>query len=177
LSNPLNIAVFGLYKTGTTAIFSNILNSLPYEPRVIFEEIAYHQLPEDHQTGVLAKVILGNTHADYLGFFGFDKKVVIVRDPRDWFISGCIFVVYQYVKKHKDFDMLHAVLELFQQKIEAPQSISMKEISKFIFSFLHKKEKDINENISSLLHDFQVTEEQIKDKCIITYEDFIDRSD
>lgn len=176
MSTPINIAVFGLYKTGTTAIYSNILNSLPYQPRVLFEEKEYHKLPEDHQTGVLAKVILGHQDADYPSFFDFDKKVVITRDPRDWFISGCIFLVYQYVKQHKDLDMLHAVLDVLQQKIEEPASISMKEIAQIVFSYSDMNWEAITSTIFSLLNDFQVVEEQIKGKCIITYEDFIDRN-
>ena len=53
-----SIAIFGPYKSGTTALFSIVRNSLPDGTRTLFEPEEYVREAEDSERIVLAKVIL-----------------------------------------------------------------------------------------------------------------------
>jgi len=72
LTHRPKIVVFGLYKTGTTALFSNLRNSVNYLPRLLVVPKAFKGIDEDVFSGVLAKVILGESDTDYASFAGFE---------------------------------------------------------------------------------------------------------
>lgn len=67
------IAVFGLYKTGTTALYSSIRQALRHSPRTLFEAERYDARPSDRERAVLAKVIVGLDNADYGSFSVFES--------------------------------------------------------------------------------------------------------
>jgi hypothetical protein len=123
------IAIFGQYKTGTTALFYLIRNSLPASTRTLFEPNEYVAEPDDVGRMVLAKVILGvpdGVHAvRYETFTGFDRKLYLVRDPRDWVVSGTLFIIQQDRHVYGDEETLRAVMALLRQKERDPRSTSL----------------------------------------------------
>jgi len=127
--HPGKIAIFGMYKSGTTALFYRIKNSLTGDVHALFEPDRYAPEPADLHRWVLAKVILGaperGHRVDYATFLDFDKKLVLVRDPRDWVVSGTLFLIQQVAHLYNDDDKLNRVLELLRQKEHSPKSLPL----------------------------------------------------
>ena len=125
------IAVFGPYKTGTTGLYSKILHSLPADVpvRTLFEPSAYTPESADAERVLLAKVILrmpeDGDGVDYASFAGFDRRVRLVRDPRDWLVSGTLFVIQQNRAVYGDDRVLEHVLGLLVAKEADPRGLSL----------------------------------------------------
>lgn len=128
---PARIAIFGPYKTGTTGLFSKILHSLPAEAavRTLFEPSRYTPEPADAGRVLLAKVILrmpeGGDDVDYASFDGFTRRLRLVRDPRDWLVSGTLFVIQQNRSVYADDRALARVLDLLAAKEADPRGVSL----------------------------------------------------
>ena len=102
MNGPQNTLVHGLAKSGTTALFSRIRNSMPadvvvesFEPPNIETIKKAHEEARRKQAPLLVKVL----HASVLEDLGaneenrriFDKIVLIVRDPRDILVSATLY--------------------------------------------------------------------------------------
>ncbi len=126
------IVIFGAYKSGTTGLFYKIRNSLPAPPRALFEAARYDPQPDDARTGVLAKIILGQAGgrplADYDSFAAFPHRLLLVRDPRDWLVSGTLFLPQQHPEIYRDPARRGALLDLLRRKEHAPDTVSFTEI-------------------------------------------------
>lgn len=126
------IAIFGQYKTGTTALFYLVRNSLPAGTRTLFEPKEYRHETGDDERLVLAKVILGLTEEPeavrYDTFTGFDRKLFIVRDPRDWLVSATVFLIQQEGDVYENEATLAAVMALLRQKERDPHSVPLVDI-------------------------------------------------
>ena len=101
------ILIQGLAKSGTSALLYKIANSLPRgETEVLFE---LPRCPGCSATNVVAKVLLDGylwsldathrhtvepTTVDIDSYAGFDKRILIVRDPRDRLISQALYVFF-----------------------------------------------------------------------------------
>jgi len=170
------IVVFGLYKTGTTALFSNIKNSLDYRPRCLFEAKEYILNQEDSHLGVLAKVILGANDTNYASFQSFDKRILIIRDPRDWVISSCIFVIQEIPEIYLNSRVLDHIRKYLLQKEEYPDRYSFCDLLEFILGFTSLKTMNAFRRWVDKLHKNFINFSQ-SDQCEfeIYYEDFIDR--
>lgn len=119
------IAIFGNYKSGTTAIFYRILKALPPYTATHFEPTEY--TPSNARVE-LAKVILGNRELDYAPFIAFDKTIIIVRDPRDWFISGLLFLPQMRPTIYDNLETMTQIISVLKQKESDPRSVSLQEI-------------------------------------------------
>lgn len=170
------IAIFGLYKTGTTALFSNVKNSLDYSPRYLFESKAYISSEKDEDQGVLAKVILGAHDTNYASFLQFDKKILIIRDPRDWLISGCIFLIQQIPEIYQNRDVLDRIRHYLHLKEKMPRLYPFCDLLEFVLGFSGLKNVESFKRWVKTLHrdfiDFSTADKSI---FKIFYEDFVDR--
>jgi hypothetical protein len=125
------IAIFGQYKTGTTGLYSKVLHSLPADAavRTLFEPSRYTPEPADADRALLAKVILrmpeGWDDVDYASFDGFTRRVRLVRDPRDWLVSGTLFVIQANRAVYADDRVLEHVLGLLAAKEADPPTLSL----------------------------------------------------
>jgi hypothetical protein len=136
----MKIVIFGLAKSGTTALFYKIKNSLSsdticlfepraFDPRCLKREGIKSLFRRRREPDVLAKVLPFRPHdaADVDSFSHFEKQILIVRDPRDRLISRLLYGVY-----HSDFcqhdDKVRAFLELLEQKEIDPRSVPLKTI-------------------------------------------------
>ncbi|MCB0165375.1 MAG: class I SAM-dependent methyltransferase [Anaerolineae bacterium] len=178
ITNPQKIAIFGQYRTGTTALFYKIGNSLPADMRALFEEQKYVPQPEDANRWVLAKVILGvgmDQSIGYDSFLGFDKKIYVVRDPRDRVISQMLFLIRQSPSIYGHKDRLRHIQRLLTQKEQNPKSLSVIEILKHILAYIpnHSWQKSIQWVIRQhqWLPEFEM---RLSDYVTIKYEDFVD---
>lgn len=140
---PRQILIAGLAKTGTTGLFFKIGNSLAAAGRpgartkILFEPAAYSG-PEDQR--VLAKILISKKNAltlwgdgrqlrwsDFEGFRGFDKKILLHRDPRDRLISSLLYSTQNRAfKKHREH--LLAFLDLLERKERDPGAVSLLEL-------------------------------------------------
>lgn len=124
---PLHIALYGQYKTGTTALFYKVKQGLPPDARTLFEEPRYTPENGDEARWLLAKVILSMDesalHVDLSSFRMFHRHVLLVRDPRDWLISGLLFLPQQAEAIYSNPARLEQVLELMRRKERDPAGL------------------------------------------------------
>jgi len=123
----------------------------------------------------LAKVILAKPESvNYSSFQKFDKKIFITRDPRDWIVSGTLFLIQQSEKINNNNNERYGnILNLLKEKEKEPSSISLIHILKLIYNFY---EKDLTDLINDIRfqHKWLIEFEEYLDSYLkIRYEDFV----
>jgi hypothetical protein len=174
------IAIFGQYKTGTTGLFTKIRNSLPYRPRCLFEEASYIPQAEDRRIGVLAKVMLGYSRtggeiAQYESFRGFDRQVYLVRDPRDWIVSGALDTIQREAAAEPDPRRQHAILRVLRAKEQEPTQLSLLQVLREIYGA--DGEARIDELAAWIVEQhawLTAFEQRLGSYVAVRYEDFVD---
>ena len=112
----MKILVIGNPKTGTSILFYKIKNSLPESTRTEFEPAKYKPQPKDNETGVLMKtLILSAQKADYNSFKEFDKKILLIRDPRDMLVSAILFIQWA-TNAFKDKKFIDKFVKILKKK-------------------------------------------------------------
>jgi hypothetical protein len=178
--NNLHIVVAGLPKTGTTALFFSIKNALKDKKcKFLFEPSKYEFCQTDREIFILAKIIFwfGRKNADYDSWKEFDKKILIVRDPRDRMVSNFLYGIRHsnfYDKKEK-FNLL---MDTLRKKEKDPESISLLDLYQLRtelsgFTFSKKSFFDLFRGHSECFMDFHRKNE---DYFLIKYENFIDKN-
>jgi len=130
----MKILISGLGKSGTTALFFRIKNSMPENTKTLFEPEKYIPHAHDQNKAVLAKILLYKPQEiDYESFSCFDKKILIIRDPRDRLISMLLYRAWNsfYGDDHK----VSKFLELLRKKELRPSSVSVLNILRMINKF------------------------------------------
>lgn len=136
----MRIVIYGLAKSGTTALFYLLKNALPPDAVCLFEPHAFDPRAVERgrlrrllrgrsEPDVLAKVLAfrPNRPADVESFASFDKQVLIVRDPRDRLISRLLYAVYHSTFYNCD-EALRVLLELLRRKEADPRSVPVGEL-------------------------------------------------
>jgi hypothetical protein len=128
----VRILILGVGKSGTTALFYKIKNSLPSHAVCLFEPRAFGPALRRAQGRlslsrwfsrrepvILAKILpFDERHpVDYDSFSSFDKQVMIVRDPRDQLISKLLYGV-----RDSDLWSRDGELEEFLQALAAKEA-------------------------------------------------------
>src|SRR3989344_2209096 len=120
-----NILILGFSKTGTTALYYKLLNSLPANTKGLFEPKQFVPELEDDKRPLLAKVIVDSyLNNDIDSFNNFDKKILIIRDPRDRLISMLLY----FLRDRGilcDETLIKYYFELIKKKQENPDSVSI----------------------------------------------------
>jgi hypothetical protein len=176
------MVVFGQYRTGTTALFYRIKNSLSGEVRTLFEVVDYAEEPDDARRDVLAKVILRTPETPdprgatrYERFMGFDKQLYLVRDPRDWLVSGLLFAIQQEPRVYNDAAALGRIVALLSQKERDPRSISL---LKILDAILLSPSRNSLDSVTAWMrrqHEWLAAfEDGLRGHYRITYEDLVD---
>lgn len=125
------VAVFGLAKSGTTALLYLLRDSWPGEHRlrVLFEPREWDPAGRDLTQDFLVKVLIGPPgYADYPSFSEFSPKILIVRDPRDALVSALLYNLFEFPAETHSRE-LEAYLELVERKVVDPQSVRLKDIA------------------------------------------------
>lgn len=175
----MKIAIFGQYKSGTTALFYSIKDVLPKNARLLFEPTEYVADETAGHRYVLAKVILGSSGDElrvrYETFADFEKKLLLVRDPRDWVVSGTLFAIQQEPSIYRNETALSAVVSLLQQKEGDPASLPLIAVLECILDAIPGQSLDrlrawIEEQQRWLLrfHD------ELGPHLVVRYEEFVD---
>ncbi len=186
----MKIVIFGLAKSGTTALFYKIKNSLPpdtvclfeprsFDPRAVKKKTIKSLFARRHEPDVLAKVLpfRPGAPADAESFFHFERQILIVRDPRDRLISRLLYGVWHSGLCHND-SKLKTFIEMLRQKEIDPGSVSVRnllaaftELSGEAFSFPTWAADYWRHSIRKPL-DFYDTHGSV---FLFKYEDMIDR--
>jgi hypothetical protein len=132
----VKVVIFGLAKSGTTALFYKIKDSLPPGTISLFEPTSFgardilrarlraarrgHWAPP-----VLAKVLPWDSRAVRIEDFDrFDRQVILVRDPRDRLVSHLLYRSYNAAFVREEAAVA-AFLALLRQKEADPLSVPM----------------------------------------------------
>jgi hypothetical protein len=132
----VKIVIYGLAKSGTSALFYKIRNSLPAGTIALFEPTSFgpserlsarlraarrgHVAPH-----VLAKVLPWDSRPVRLeDFERFERKVLLVRDPRDRLVSHLLYKSYNAAFIREEAAALE-FLGLLRLKESAPASVPL----------------------------------------------------
>jgi hypothetical protein len=176
---PERIVVFGQYKTGTTAVFSKLKNSLPADTRTLFEPSRYIAEAGDDERWVLSKTILklpdDQDPVDYSSFSDFDRKVFIVRDPRDWLVSMTLFLTQEKPSVYLDPQASERVVSFLRQKEADAKALPLRALLEYILSLPPAVGLDEAAHRTRALNDWCIKfSEQLQDALVLRYEDFVD---
>lgn len=139
----MKVVIFGLAKSGTTALFYKIKNSLGRDTIALFEPASYGAVDRVRELlrlarrgevprHVVAKVLPWDSKPVRLEDFGrFDRQVILVRDPRDRLVSHLLYRSYNAAFVRDDAAVAR-FLELLREKETDPRSVPMmKLLTKF----------------------------------------------
>ncbi len=143
----MKIVIVGISKTGTTGLFYKIRNSVQGQVREIFEVPSYEPRPEDHHATVLAKILLGSPGLLH-SFRSFDKKIGIIRDPRDTLISRLLYRLGYHCPYLSDKTKLDQMIRLLQEKEHDSRRVSVLDIMR-----LHSKLSNYTETLEGFKRD------------------------
>lgn len=132
----VKIVIYGLAKSGTSALFYKILNSLPAGTIALFEPKSYTL--RDRIMGRVRALRRRNVAPDLLAkvlpwevgpvsvvdFEGFGRQILIVRDPRDRIVSELLYRSYNAQFIRGEAEALEW-LRLLRLKEADPGSISL----------------------------------------------------
>ena len=170
------IVIFGPYKTGTTGLFYRIRDSLSGNVRTLFESNEYVPEEGDAYRWILAKTMLTlASPVKYDTFMDFDKQIYIVRDPRDWLVSGTLFIIQQDDSIYADENKFSEILAILTQKERNPSSISLLGILEEIMR--RSNQHSFDRILSAIAQQYRwlpVFETQLGDYFLLKYEHFVD---
>lgn len=134
----MKIVIFGLAKSGTTALFYKIRGSLPGGAVCLFEPRSFD--PRALRAGRLRRLLTGRRPPDVLAkvlpfrpsggvdaesFSSFERQILVVRDPRDRLISRLLYVVYHSAFYRQD-ERVCEFLRLLRRKEADPRSVPVR---------------------------------------------------
>jgi hypothetical protein len=168
----MKILVAGQAKTGTTGLFFKIRNSLEGNVRLLFEPSEYKSLPKDDEKTVLAKILIGKkTFANYASFDVFDKKICIIRDPRDRLVSQLLYQTYvqDFIE---DDAKANQFINMLRLKEEDSKAVSVQEIWRLQNKLSNKKCASFNRYAATFSLQLEFCD-QHPDYFVVKYEDFV----
>jgi hypothetical protein len=131
----MKIVIAGAARSGTTALYYALKQSLPRNYAHKFEPRRY--VPKPGERGVLAKIIINSV--DRIGDFDcFDKRIFLIRDPRDVVVSAVLYRIYN-AREPVDQDALDHYLRGIEQKQRDPAAISLVELQSRLAPLLRIK--------------------------------------
>ena len=120
----MRVLIVGEGKSGTTALLRSVVAALPDDPVELFEPI---ELTEGDLTppSLVVKKLLLNWRASEKELLGrFDKRILIVRDPRDRLISHLLYDAYNKADVLNE-EQRAKWLHLLQRKTQNPNGITL----------------------------------------------------
>lgn len=121
----MKILILGLPKSGTTALFFKLKPILPATGWCLFEPRRFEP-PSWPELDVLAKILIGDPDDfDYPSFDAFQKRILIVRDPRDHLVSRLLYRACADPDFRRDDTKVKAFAEAIREKETTPRSVSI----------------------------------------------------
>lgn len=166
------IAIVGVGKSGTTALYFRIKNSLHKEYRAIFEPLTENDIKKylNEEVTILTKILMDNGE----GLINivkerFNKKILIVRDPRDILVSALLYTNASLFIWNKSSHEIENCIDLLKRKENDPNSYSVLELFKYL------GEWDNNSLIKSIEEQKAISLDLNRDNSffVFKYEDMI----
>jgi hypothetical protein len=177
------IVVLGTAKSGTTALYTSIKDAMDEKTITFFEpdKDEFRTALKSRSKKLLVKLSLIDREqyknlAEDLNHF--DKKIMIVRDPRDILISNLLYWV-RWMRFSKDEALLKVFLDKVEQKEKDPSSVSLLELYE-LRDKLESKVVKTWENPRTWqdeLRDYSIAVRMIKNDSnmhVFYYKDYID---
>ncbi len=125
---PMKTVIVGLGKTGTTALFFKLKRALPDDTCCLFEP-RFFQATAGRAVHVLAKVLIGyHRDVDIAGLETFNKKIFLLRDPRDTLVSRVLYDIYNEAALCADGAKVGAFVNLLRRKEADPSRTPLLDI-------------------------------------------------
>lgn len=118
----MRILVAGQAKTGTSALWTAIRDTVPAGYRCEFEPRNY----QGQHDKIVLKLLVGV--CNFSAVLDFDKRILIVRDPRDTLVSRLMYAAYDARHVHRRPESARAWLDIVARKQADPRSISVREM-------------------------------------------------
>ncbi|MBN2530220.1 MAG: sulfotransferase family 2 domain-containing protein [Deltaproteobacteria bacterium] len=122
----MKIFIAGISKTGTTGLMYLIRNSMKDSPLEIFEPKVCPPDALATDNDVLAKALISPL-LDSDSFSTFDKKITIIRDPRDRLVSVLLYSQF-HAPYSREKKKVAKVMDVLRHKESDPASVSIQEI-------------------------------------------------
>ena len=187
----MRTVIYGLPKSGTTYLFSLLAEAMgrnknlveSFEPRFIDDNNRLHRNDGqfwDESDNMLVKILYAdaNNKSGWEGdkamkaFDSYDKKIFIIRDPRDRWISAFF---YRWFHRHnpnpEDYKRAY---ELSKSKENDPAGIPFYKLLSSDSIFLKRWAADYRKNLE-ILSDF-INTMRTRGWFIISYEDIVDEN-
>ena len=169
----MKIVVAGLGKTGTTALFFKVKQAMPAGTHCLFEPRGYRAppVPAEH---VLVKDLFGvHKTLDAGSFQSFDRKIVMIRDPRDTLVSRVLYDIYNEPTVCADDAQVDGFVRILRAKEADPSSTPLRDIIRVFDSMARRPILPRATGDAGVALDFQ---RRHPDFFPYRYEDFV-RSD
>jgi hypothetical protein len=186
---PPSILIAGLAKTGTTALFFKISNSLAVSPEIaakttlLFEPTTYSGSQNNR---VLSKIIIApnspftlwgenrvSRWVDFQCFNDFSKKILLIRDPRDRLISGLLYSS-QGLEFRSNPKAVESFISLLQKKEQNPRAVSVLELVQARINSQNLTLEEWKNTLCASLNFFLNFRLTHPDYFNLKYEDFVD---
>lgn len=129
-SPPANILLLGLAKTGSTGLYHAVKDALarsPHDYYCLFEPTRPDQLHSLHRYApavpVLTKVMIAREPDLQLSYERFDKRVTMVRDPRDMLVRFLLF--RPFIRADVPSEQVEPFVDALRAKEKDPSSWSI----------------------------------------------------
>ncbi|MFZ5802461.1 MAG: sulfotransferase family protein [Candidatus Omnitrophota bacterium] len=128
----MKILIQGVPKSGTTALYYHLKASMPKRTVCLFEPVAFQPADERAGRDLLAKILIYNhSKMRYETFRSFEKKILLVRDPRDVLISR---LLYQsaYHELYGTDEIAKSFYHLLRDKEKSPRQGSFLQLALYV---------------------------------------------
>jgi hypothetical protein len=126
--------IVGIARSGTSALYFKLKQALPETTWCLYEPVRFDPSDPGGSPNVLAKILIGSPDAlDFTRFRDFDKKILIVRDPRDNLVSRLLYIPCGRLEIRGNDAKLAAYIDALRGKEADPRSISLRALLDFTY--------------------------------------------
>jgi hypothetical protein len=163
--------ITGIARSGTSALYFKLKQALPETTWCLFEPPQFDAADLYRQPDVLAKVVIGPpADFDYAPFRGFERKIMIVRDPRDNLVSRLLYHPCGTAAFREDETKVVTFINALRLKEADPRSVPVMAL----IDLTHVLTGYYRLDWSTLLYDVALDFHRANDDFVVyKYEDFV----
>lgn len=168
----MRIAILGMAKSGTTALFYKCRAAMPADTVEWFERPLLEPPTAQH---VLYKGLLNALkRLDLSHLHRFDRRILITRDPRDRIVSGTLYRVFDCLPFCASDDGVRELLEMLGRKQRDPRAITLREILDRLIAWNGGRPDEFLARAQRTNDYAMATHEAFPDLHALSYEDLVD---
>jgi hypothetical protein len=163
--------ITGIGRSGTSALYFKLQTALPPTTWCLFEPPALDPSAVNASPDVLAKILIGMPYvSDPMRIRAFDKRILIVRDPRDNLVSRLLYRPCGTAEIRDDESKVAAFIDALRSKEADPRSISMQALFELTYLLCGPYHPDRSTALQALALDFHRNNDGF---VVYKYEDFV----